>query len=95
MQMEQSVDWSDEKNELLKDKFGFGFERVLSAISEGHLLDDRSHPNRDRYGHQFQIVVKIDNYAWVVPYVVNGDSKFLKTLFPSRVETRRHIGPPQ
>lgn len=59
------------------------------------MKDARLHSNKNSYGHQFQLDVDIDNYAWVAPYVVDGDRKFLKTLFPSRVETKRHIGPPQ
>lgn len=93
--MEQNVVWNEKKNDMLREQFGFGFERVLSAISEGNLLDERAHPNRDRYGHQFQLVVKTDDYAWVVPFVANGDQKFFKTLFPSRVETKHYLGTSQ
>ncbi len=51
-------------NAELMDRYGFGFERVLVALAEGALLDERSHPNAKRYGHQRQLVVKIDGYAW-------------------------------
>jgi hypothetical protein len=90
--MEQVADWNEDKNEMLIARFGFGFERVLASIREGGLLDERTHPNSERYGHQFQLIVQIDNYAWVVPYVVNGDRTFFKTLFPSRVETKNYMG---
>ncbi len=89
--MDLDVFWNEEKNDLLKEQFGFGFERVLSAISEGNLLDERTHPNRERYAHQFQLVVKIDDYAWIVPFVIDSDRKFFKTLFPSRVETKHYL----
>ena len=80
------------KNEILKARFGFGFERVLDALSSDDFLDERRHANKDKYGHQFQLIVKIDDYAWVVPFVTDGQRKFFKTMFPSRVETKRYIG---
>jgi hypothetical protein len=90
--MEFDVDWGDEKNEVLTERYGFGFERVVEAIASGSLLDDRAHPNTSRYGHQFQLVVEIGNYVWVVPYVGSAKLKFLKTFFPSRVETQKYLG---
>lgn len=90
--MEPSIEWSLEKNAELKERHGFGFERVLVVISEGGLLDERAHPNGERYAHQRQFVVAIDGYAWVVPFVTNGESIFFKTLFPSRKATRDYLG---
>ena len=86
------IDWNVAKNAELIERHGFGFERVLVALAEGRLLDERAHPNRERYGHQRQFVVEIDGYAWVVPFVVDGDRIFLKTLFPSRKATRDYFG---
>jgi hypothetical protein len=85
------IDWSEEKNSELKGRYGFGFERVLVALSEVALLDNRTHPNADRYGHQRQLVVQIEAYAWIVPFVEEGDAVFLKTMFPSRKATRRYV----
>jgi hypothetical protein len=56
------------------------------------MLDDRAHPNVERYGHQRQIVIELDHYAWVVPYVEDEEEMFLKTLFPSRKATRDYLG---
>jgi hypothetical protein len=36
-------------------------------------------------------VLEIDDYAYVVPYVTNGDVIFLKTLFPSRKHTAEYL----
>lgn len=85
------IEWNDEKNTELKGRFGFGFERILVALSEGALLDNRVHPNTDQYGHQRQLIVEIDAYAWIVPFVESGDAVFLKTMFPSRKATRRYL----
>ena len=54
------IEWSPSKNEELKERYGVGFERVLVALTEGALLDSRTHPNVERYGHQHQLIVEID-----------------------------------
>ncbi|ORE90828.1 toxin [Aurantimonas sp. 22II-16-19i] len=84
--------WNSEKNDALKARYGFGFERVLAALQEGRLLLNRRHPNEERYPHQRQIIVEIDHYAWVVPYVETEGGLFLKTMFPSRRATREFLG---
>jgi uncharacterized DUF497 family protein len=84
-------DWSPTKNAELKERHGFGFERILIALAEGALLDNRTHPNSDRYGHQRQLIVEIDSYAWVVPFIRSGNEMFLKTMFPSRKATRKYL----
>ena len=83
--------WNNEKNRELTRKHGFGFERIVVALSEGHLLDDLQHPNTRRYGHQRQLIVLIEGYAYVVPYVETKDEVFLKTFFPSRKMTRHYL----
>ena len=90
--MEVDIRWSAEKNAELKQRHGFGFERVLVALADGALLDERKHPNEERYGHQRQLVVAIDGYAWIVPLVRHDERVFFKTLFPSRKATREYLG---
>lgn len=85
------IDWGPVKNAELKVRYGIGFESVLIALAEGGLLENRSHPNLGRYGHQRQLIVDIDGYAWVVPYVQDGETLFLKTMFPSRKATKRYL----
>lgn len=84
--------WNDEKNGELRERYWFGFERVLVALQDGGLLMDRTHPNVERYGHQRQLIVEIDHYAWVVPFVEDEGRYFLKTMFPSRKATRLYLG---
>jgi len=85
------VDWSPTKNAALKERYGFGFERVLAALDDGGVLDNRTHPNVEQYGHQRQLIIRIDDYAWIVPFVIDGERLFLKTMFPSRKATRKHL----
>ncbi|WP_218068356.1 hypothetical protein [Candidatus Thiosymbion oneisti] len=60
-------------------------------MGQGRLLDHREHPNRDRYGHQKQLVVEIGGYAYVVSYVEDHKKRFFKTFFPSRKDTRDYL----
>jgi hypothetical protein len=83
---------SEEKALLLKQKFGFGFERIIVALADGKLLDDRRHVSTERYPHQRQLVVDIEGHAFIVPYVENEDGVFFKTFFPSRKATRDYLG---
>src|SRR5262245_44998000 len=48
-EMDSVFDWNPEKNEELKARFGFGFERVVIAMAERGLLAERTHPNTARY----------------------------------------------
>lgn len=85
------IRWSEEKNDALKQKFGFGFERIVVALSEDGLLDDRRHVNIERYPRQRQLLVRIEDYVWVVPYVENDAGIFFKTFFPSCKATRDYL----
>lgn len=86
------IKFNEEKNQLLKATRRICFEDALSAIKEKKLLADKQHPNQ-KFKHQRMYVVKINNYAYVVPYVVNEKKKeiFLKTIFPSRVLTKKYL----
>lgn len=90
--MALAIEWSAAKNDELRLRYGFGFERVLVALSEGALLDEREHPNEAKYAHQRQMVVEMEAYAWVVPFVFDGNRIFFKTMFPSRKATRDYLG---
>ena len=83
--------WNAEKNELLKAARGLSFEHVVVAVESGGLVDVTDHPNKARYPRQKVMVVAIDGYAYLVPYVEEDDYYFLKTLIPSRKATREKL----
>lgn len=60
-------------------------------ILNDKLLDILEHPNKDKYGQQKLFVVNVDNYAYIVPYVLEEKKIFLKTIFPSRKATRKYL----
>lgn len=61
------------------------------AVEEGRILDTYDHPNQKRYPGQKIMVVEIDNYAYLVPYVRNEEKVFLKTIIPSRKATKKYL----
>ena len=83
--------WSVEKNALLQQERGLSFEQITVAVDSGGLLDIVAHPNAERYPRQRIMVVVIDDYAYLVPYVEEEDHLFLKTIIPSRKATRDFI----
>jgi hypothetical protein len=44
------------------------------------------------YPRQQVMVVSVDGYAWLVPFVEEDEYYFLKTVIPSRKATRDYLG---
>jgi hypothetical protein len=88
----KKIYFSQEKNMQLKKQRGIGFEDVLLAIEMGAVLDDLTHPNKDRYPNQslLIILITVKNYVYIVPYVEDDESLFLKTIIPSRKMNQRY-----
>ncbi len=84
-------DWNDEKNAALEAGRGVCFEDVLVCMENGDILDVLRHPNRERYPGQYVIVLNMDGYVWLVPYVKAKGVRFLKTIIPSRKATREYL----
>jgi len=87
----KQINWNAEKNQQLMSERGVSFEDVLFALQSGGLLDDGPHPNRDIHPNQRLFVVRVDDYAWLVPYVENDREIFLKTIIPSRKATKKFL----
>lgn len=85
-------DWDDVKNAKLRTERGIGFEDVVFHIERGDLLDILEHPNPDRYAGQRIFVVQRGVYAYLVPFVEDEHTVFLKTIIPSRKATKEYLG---
>ena len=90
--MLKRIDWNTEKSRSLKESRGISFEDLVFHIENGDVLDDYLHPNQERYAGQRIMVIGIDNYAYLVPYIENEEELFLKTIIPSRKATERYFG---
>jgi uncharacterized DUF497 family protein len=84
--------WNTEKNVKLQAERGISFEQAVMHIEGGDLLDVYEHPNQTRYPGQQILVVRIGNYAYVVPFTESTEGRFLKTIIPSRIATREYLG---
>lgn len=83
--------WNEDKNDRLKEERGVSFEQIVTHILQGDLLQIEDHPNQERYPGQKYFIVRIDEYAYVVPFVESGNDAFLKTIYPSRRATRQYL----
>jgi len=84
-------DWDDEKNLSLERTRSIGFEYVVFHIQNGDVLDVIRHPNKDRYPNQNIIILNVEGYVYLVPYVEEKGTRFLKTIIPSRKATREYL----
>ena len=75
--------WSPEKNAQLMAARNLCFEAVVIAIDAGDLLDVLQHPNQQRYPGQSVLVVRLQGYVHLVPYVEDAEHLFLKTIIHS------------
>ncbi len=71
------IAWNPLKSERLKKTRGVSFEEII----HGKLVDVIAHPIRK---HQRVLVYEWKGYLWAVPFVREGNTIFLKTIYPSR-----------
>lgn len=81
-------EWSPAKNEWLKEQRNISFEQVIFHLSHGDVWKIADHPNQKDYPGQKIYFVVIEEYIYLVPYIIQEDLIFLKTIFPSRKATR-------
>lgn len=84
--------WDDGKNARLTADRGIGFEEIVFHIERGDLLDILMHSNPQRYPGQRIFVVRRDDYVYLVPFVEDDHTVFLKTIIPSRKATKQYLG---
>lgn len=84
-------DWNEEKNRLLLESRNISFEEIVLSIDNGGLLDIVEHHDQTIYPDQKLLIVEVQNYAFVVPFVETDDTYFLKTIYPSRKATQKYI----
>jgi len=78
------INWSDEKNTILKQTRNVSFEDVENAIMNNNILDIVLHHNQEKFSHQELMIVQIRNYTYYVPFLMNEEEIFLKNIIPSR-----------
>ncbi len=82
--------WDDDKNQKLQNERNISFEEISEIILRKEYLDILENPSRP---NQQIFVVKINNYNYSVPFVIDEQSNIiLKTAFPSRKLHQRYMG---
>ncbi len=84
-------DWNVHKSILLRSSRGIGFEEVVNAINEGHILVVIEHPNNQKYPNQKIYIINFDSYIYCVPFIEDNEKIFLKTIYPSRKYTNKFL----
>ena len=84
--------WNPEKNQALIHSRNISFEEILEAINENLVVADAPHYNQAKYPNQRMLVVLAKGYTYLVPYVIDGNDMFLKTIIPSRKAHKHHKG---
>jgi hypothetical protein len=73
----KTIKWNALKSERLKRTRGVSFEEIIAS----KLIDIRKYPSRE---NQKILIYQHKGYLWAVPYVIEGETILLKTIFPSR-----------
>jgi hypothetical protein len=85
------IAWNEDKNVWLRKERALSFEAVIAAIEDGRILADIAHRNEEKFSHQRVLVVDIDGYACAVPYISDGKTTFLKTIYRSRALQKKFM----
>lgn len=85
--------WDEEKNKKLKEHRNISFEEIILCIHENKIVDVIKNPNSAKYPDQYMYLVNYNNYIYAVPFIKNEEKQeiFLKTIFPSRIYTRKYL----
>ena len=92
-----NFDYNLEKDKHLKKLRGVGFKEVIKAVKNKQVIVDIEHFNKTKYPSQRILVVRIDDYAYAVPYVfdIKRKVKFLKTIYANRKLTKKYVKEPK
>jgi uncharacterized DUF497 family protein len=81
-------DWNPTKNEWLKKERQISFEQIIIHFSRGDVWKVTDHPDQSSYPGQKMYFVNVNGYIYIVPYVVEKEYIFLKTIISSRKATK-------
>jgi uncharacterized DUF497 family protein len=86
--IEMKYEWNPDKNEWLKRERNISFETIIFHLSQGDIWKIGEHPDQANYPGQWLYFVIVDDYIYIVPYIVEKEYIFLKTVIPSRKATK-------
>jgi len=89
MAMEKRFNWDPIRNRQLLDERAISFEDVVFYIQKGGLLDILNYTKQAT--KQSVLVVEMDAYIYLVPYIEIDGQYFMQTITPSRKATRQYL----
>jgi hypothetical protein len=88
--MPKPIEWDADKNLWLKLNRGVCFEDVIDVLeTDGYI--DRIHNEGKGHEHQWKFIIEIKGYIYAVPFVEDDVKIFLKTLYASRLYTKKYL----
>ncbi len=87
--MQRSFEWEKGKNQKLIKERGISFEAIVANIEEGNVVAIIA--GKGKFGHQKQFMVAVNHYIYIVPFIEEDETVFLKTIIPSRKMTKRYL----
>ena len=76
--------WNELKNRRLKLTRGITFNEIIKA----KIIKVDKHPKKK---NQHVLLYEYQDYIWVVPYVIDKNHVFLKTIYKSRKYTKLYL----
>ncbi len=83
--------YDEQKSALLRSVRGIGFEEIIEYIEGGWVLDIIPQPNQKKHPNQWIYEIAVEGYVFEVPFYKNKPCHTLKTLYPSRKATQKHL----
>lgn len=81
-------DWNEDKNKWLHKERQINFDTAIEVVlQEGYIYLG---PNPSR-ANQLIMLFEYQNYVYVCPCVFDGETVFLKTIYPSRKYTKQYL----
>ncbi|KKK69600.1 hypothetical protein LCGC14_2932430, partial [marine sediment metagenome] len=61
---------------MLRQKRDICFEQIVMHIGKGDLVDIIANPNQNKYPGQKILIVDINGYIWLVPFVQEQENVY-------------------
>ena len=84
--------WNVKENEILAGESGITFEEIVQRIESGAKIIETDHPNKEKYPNQKILVIDVEGYAYLVPFVIDKNEYFLETIIPVKKATKEYFG---
>ena len=82
--------WDSNQNDFLKANRGISFEAIIVHLGREDIWKVTDHPDQARHPGQSILFVIVDDYIYMAPLEIRGDTLWLVTIIPSRKATRQY-----